>query len=94
MKTLLGILPNPEDYKSWDCYPTGATYCYFTNLDTAVAEALPQLRELAGGCPACIMAALRQKGIPVPLARDFDFSKECQDIWNEFNSARLAQERY
>ena len=31
------------------------------------------------------MSALRQKGIPVPMATDFDFSSEMKSIWAEIN---------
>ena len=39
------------------------------------------------------MAALRQKGIPVPMATDFDFKAECQSIWDEFNAEQVERER-
>jgi len=71
---LLALLPNPDDFK-W----------YSSTFTTAVEESLPKLREATESCPACIMAALRQKGIPVPIATNFDFKKECQKIWDEIN---------
>ncbi len=45
-----------------------------------INEALPALREAANNCPACVMAALRQKGWPVPVATDFSFTKEMESI--------------
>lgn len=63
-----------------------------------VAERLPKLREVANKCPACIMAALRQTGIPVPLAEGFDYAKEHAEWWSIVNDAKataeLERERY
>jgi len=79
---LIAILPNPDDYKhedaEYNCF-------YFRGLEEAVDAVLPKLREACHSCPACIMAALRQKGIPVPVAKNFDFKGECQSIWNDYN---------
>jgi hypothetical protein len=50
--------------------------------------ALPALREACGNCPACIMAALRQKRIPVPVATDFDFTGEMKAIWKKVTDER------
>ena len=78
---LLAILPSPEKHSG-----------YGNALYAAIEDALPKLREAAGGCPACILAALRQKGIPVPMATNFDFKKECQEIWDEINAKSMKQE--
>ena len=86
---LLALLPNPENYKEKELVDDG--WISFVGLEKVVKEALPKLREITGSCPACIMAALRQKGIPVPLAKDFDFKKECREIWDEFNAARQEE---
>lgn len=93
MAGLVALLPNPKDHEVHEDF--GAVY-YGSTLHTAVDEALPKLREAAGNCPACIMAALRQKGIPVPMATDFSFKKECQEIWDGINAEamRAEQDRY
>lgn len=49
---------------------------------------LKKLRDLTGDCPACILAALRQAGIPPFLVPDFDFKKESQETLAEINSHR------
>ena len=90
IKVLLAILPDPDAYKTWCDYTgevTGFDACLGTSLDAKMAK----LREATENCPACIMAALRQKGIPVPMANGFSFSKESQAIWDEFNSARVDE---
>ena len=53
-----------------------------------VETAMPELREIANNCPACIMAALRQKGFYITSIESFDFTKECKDWWDEFNYDR------
>lgn len=63
-------------------------------IRNAVIDALPKLRELCGDCPVCIFAALRQKGIPVPLAEGFDLTKEMASAWNDRNSEREEREGY
>lgn len=54
-------------------------------------EAVKELRDLADGCPACMMAALRQKGIPVPMARpEFDFKAEMAAIFEQVHAANAG----
>ncbi len=84
IEILLAMLPDPTLYEKReygiDCYSYG-------DLDRVVDDILPLLRERVGNCPACIMAALRQKSIPVPLARGFHFKEECKEIWIMINEA-------
>ena len=85
----LKLLPEPKDHQTWD--ESGS--CYYTSpLQIAIDEAIPKLRDFVENCPACIMAALRQKGIPVPMATGFNFTKESQSIWAEFNSEKMGAE--
>lgn len=49
-------------------------------LQRQIAVALPTLREAADGCPACMLAAIRQAGVPVPLVDGFDFKKEMAEV--------------
>jgi len=83
---LMAILPNPDKYVLSDEWG----FTSYPGLEEAVDAVLPKLREMCNDCPACIMAALRQKGIPVPVAKNFDFKKECQSIWSDFNSGGAA----
>lgn len=58
------------------------------SFDTgAVDLALAQVREVSNNCPACIMAAIRQSGIPVPAVSDFNFTKEMRSVWSDINNA-------
>lgn len=54
--------------------------------------ALPKLREATSNCPACIMAAIRQSGIPVPAVSDFNFTEECNAIWTQINEENRRNE--
>jgi len=57
-------------------------------------EGLDRLRDLANGCPMCILAAITQSGIQhieadedgiSGLHVDFDFKKEREEFWREIN---------
>ena len=86
---LLAILPDTSSFKVKEIdFETGKQYEYWhDDLTVAVNEVLPKLRKASGNCPACIMAALRQKGIPVTMVTDFDFKAEMQEIWDNINLA-------
>jgi hypothetical protein len=76
LSNLIALMPDPAQYKKYDCGE------YFgQELTAAVNAVLPKLREKSGDCPACIMAALRQRGIPVPMATDFNFTEQMKEIW-------------
>jgi hypothetical protein len=91
---LLAILPDPEQFRErykdeWSDFEQ----INDSKLYDALALVFPKLRDLTGGCPACIMAALRQKGIPVPVAGDlFDYQKERAEIWNQVNEENLSRD--
>lgn len=79
-ETLLALLPEPESLWS-DGGGEAFGFIYTENLQTAMKK----LREVTEDCPACILAALRQKGIPVALINDFNFTAECEAVWAEIN---------
>lgn len=91
LQEAIRLLPEPKEYENWD--EAGFVY-YSSTLQTAIDEALPKLRTFVENCPACIMSALRQKGIPVPMATDFNFTKEGEAIWTEFNAEKMGAEIY
>jgi len=100
LNELMALLPDPKKYKEKRTWET-EDYPYFVDetidetifvgLDKAVNDALPELRSVSGGCPACIMAALRQKGIPIPMVTDFDFKAEGASIWADFNKSQRKE---
>ena len=67
----------------------GKGYDFLTELLTNEANAvLPQVRDAANNCPACILASIRQAGIPVPMVTGFDWTNEMKAVWDEFNAAK------
>lgn len=69
-----------------------AAFLGFSDLELQLKNTLPKLREAAGNCPACILAALRQAKIPVPAAHDFNFTEEMKSVWRDINDAQTAEE--
>jgi len=80
---LLEVLPDPIKLliKRDDGY--GYEIQDWSAVEKELEIALPKLRDLVENCPACIMAALRQKNIPVPIAGGlgFNFTEECKSVW-------------
>jgi len=89
---LLVILPDINNYVI--IVDVGEGDYDWENIAVEVERAMPQLRELSGNCPACIMSALRQKGIPVPIVSSFNFTNECKAIWDDINSAKTERENW
>jgi len=85
--SLLPILPDPKEYLHEDEYGGRA----YWNLKPAVEAVMPKLRELTNNCPACIMAVLRQKGIPVLCAESFNFKEECKSIFYDNNPSNFYE---
>lgn len=79
---LRGILPKREDFK------TGAGG-FFDGMrfEEAVLDALPRLSDAAGGCPACILAALRQERIFLP-PEHFSYNTWADRIFRKVNAER------
>lgn len=88
---LVALLP---DSSALRVRPEGATEEWPWDAERALRDsvkaALPALREAADNCPACIMAALRQAKIPVPVAEDFNFTAECKALFDAHNAAEMA----
>lgn len=92
MEELLDLLPDPSaflaaQWMSCDCLWRNGEYAHgedcpneAVRLTRALTEAMPKLREAVQDCPACILAALRQKKIPVPFVEGFDFKAEMQTV--------------
>ena len=87
---LEAMLPDSGEYLMTD---ESGVLSFQSALTDAANAALPALREAANNCPACILAAIRQRGIPVAEVSDFDWSKEMEAVWDDMNE-REAQECY
>ena len=83
MKELLKILPEPEDRKQVLQNLIVGYDSSITNLEE-IDKAILKLNEKVAGCTACTLAAIRQKGIPVP-ATSFDYKKETESFWEDYN---------
>jgi hypothetical protein len=85
LRALVAILPSnvPVEFDA-NCNWT-KEYEEFTQ---AIAAATPKLREASDGCPACMLAAIRQAGIPVPLV-DFDFKAEMAEIISAYAAEHM-----
>jgi hypothetical protein len=101
MTLMLALLPDPKPFESvvhHDADVWGGAYdenCFDSEgFNAAMAPALKALRELTTDCPACILAALRQKGIPVPAVEGFDFKDELKEFWTCVNDAEAEREGY
>ena len=86
MKLLVGMLPKVEEYTTKRSYGTEI------DITDAANAALPALRDATENCPACIMAAIRQAGIPVPAVTDFDYRAEINSFWSDINETRRQEE--
>lgn len=97
MGELLSLLPDPTAFLSQGFYYCKCLNAFgggehradcdneHVKLDRALKEAMPKLREAVSDCPACILAALRQKKIPVPMVEDFDFTAEMKSVFAHAN---------
>lgn len=59
------------------------------------SEELQRLRDVTDGCPACMLAALRQSGIDIQTARDngWDYTKECERFREDEREAWRQEDR-
>ena len=80
---LIALLPTASwEQESEDNGFQTLSYDFHDELTGAVVR----LREAANNCPACIMAAVRQSGIPVPMAMDYDAIRTT--FWTEYNESK------
>jgi hypothetical protein len=68
-------IPSPPD-----------NWCVDDRWQREAQECLALLREAAGGCPACIFAAIRQQGL-VPYMLDFDWETESKRWLKDANDS-------
>ena len=77
--------PKMEDLKA---VFEGLTTADISNMGDTILE---ELRGVAGNCPACMLAAIRQT--PDTIVPGFDYKKESDAFWKDINEAR-AEESY
>lgn len=88
LRRLRAMLPKPGPYLQVD---ENGYESYDAVLTSAVHDALPALREATDNCPVCILAAIRQQGIPLPMVDEFDYSKEFDAAMEGANSREALE---
>ena len=78
IRELMAMLP--EEVVVWHGSELEWEISYSCSSWPGIDKAVVKLRELTG-CPACMMAALRQKGIPVGAAYGFDYKAEMSIVF-------------
>jgi len=93
LHVLIGILPDPATHKRVELDISGREVWHsWDGLEAAVDRVLPQLRDAAHDCPACILAAIRQRGIPAPEITSFKFKDEMKALLDERNGRDYEEE--
>lgn len=77
---LIAMLPDSTRYHASE-YDWENCIDPHRDLMLEVEAVLPALRVAAGNCPACMLAALRLRKIPVDMAEGFDFKTEMQAVF-------------
>ena len=77
----MALLPDPDDYKAPESFYGWNEYSH-DELDEALELALPKVRDIVDNCPACILAAMRQKGKGRLYSTSFTYKEETQKMWN------------
>jgi hypothetical protein len=88
MENLLKILPKPIWGMVYHCLPD----IVITNI-RHIDKAINRLEEITEDCPACCLAALRQKNIAVPMTT-FNYKSACADFWDGVNDAEYGWGAY
>jgi hypothetical protein len=102
LDVLMALLPNPKDFERTERVEIGffgdgnySDLLVYTGLEKVVAEVMDKLWDAAGSCPACVLAALRQKGLTAHIGDDtFNYKKSVKEFWDETNSGRNQHEEY
>ena len=78
---LITMLPEIDDNEIFNMMTEG------TKSGTRAWSVLEKLREAAHGCPACILAAIRQSPtMSIGSYLGFDFKAEMKAFWEEYNA--------
>ena len=54
---------------------------------------IEKIRDISD-CPACILSALRQSGVPASMFLSFNYKKEREAMWENWNEDQLANIAY
>lgn len=84
------LMPDIEDYAQ-DADPDGRWRKSYQNYEKDMAEILAQIQKEVD-CPACVLAILRQSGVPL-WAWNYDFKSALAKFWEEQNNLRADDVR-
>ena len=89
---LIAMLPEPSELLYETEWGGQATW---EGKIPAFWDAFEKMRDAAEHCPACILAALRQRGLPAYVWGDkYNYAKECKSLWDEVNAERMERYNY
>ena len=60
-------------------------------FDDLSKDGVQELLDRVGGCPACVLAVIRQRDLSAP---DFDYKKERELFWDWVNEAQSTNGNY
>jgi len=60
-------------------------WCWYEFPDGWAENFIATLEDEVDGCPACMLAALRQAGVAAYVMQKFDFKKRLEDWWESVN---------
>jgi hypothetical protein len=81
---LVHLLPDATEYNNADFISDQLRTDFSSQLEAGMAK----LREASDNCPACIMAALRQAKIAVPMVESFNFKEEMKQVFKSADEER------
>ena len=88
LEELIAALPRPMSHASMSFDHAFGTHYDPRPMCDAIEKTLPKLRELADGCPACMLAALRQRGLLEWCGQDvFSYKVEMDSVFGDLREA-------
>jgi ferredoxin len=95
---MVELLPNIKQFEKQFQDNDGLNfgpYVSWPGIDKAVEEKMQNLRDAVDNCPACILAALRQAGIKrYMIPNIFDYKKEKEQMWADYNESQMESRYY
>ena len=91
LNDLLALLPDPTEYNELQGLDVNNVQ---EKLVNEIKDCLPKLEEAADNCPACMLAAFRQKKIYLNLVEGFDYQAEMKEVFSIANSERTESAGY
>ena len=89
MERLMSLLPDPKTYLKIEKVGHAFGNSVFESwpgLTEAIVESLPSVREAAGGCPVCVLSALRLKETPMHQVEGVNCKDECEKVFAEIRN--------